>query len=63
MASKALEKRVLRVIKTLDAAYYALENMIEADTESYSSNDSRFVIKKSIREYGEYLEDATWWKK
>jgi hypothetical protein len=56
----ATEKEVRHAIKTLDAAWKALEPLMDGDE---SANDGRVRLRSDIREYLEYLERAKWWRK
>jgi hypothetical protein len=51
----ATEKEVRHAIKTLDAAWQALESLMDGDE---SANDGRVRLCSDIREYLEYLERA-----
>lgn len=49
---------VKRVIAALDRAWHAL-GPLQGD----EANDSVVVLRSDIRQYLEYLEHATWWRR
>lgn len=57
--SNHVERAVRRAIKTLDAAYDAMGPL----ASDHNGDGSRVRLRSDIREYLEYLERATWWRK
>ncbi len=60
-----LEKRVPKIIAKLDAARAALEELVELTEGEIPADvcDGRVRLQTDLREYADYLESATWWKK
>lgn len=55
------EAQIKRVIKTLDAAWEALGCFTGCG--DIPADDTRVRLRSDMREYLEYLERATWWRK
>jgi hypothetical protein len=60
MSSKARERRMIRLIKSLNEAASALSAVTAH--EPIDGNDSRARLRREIEEYAAYLERATWWR-
>lgn len=59
------KQRIPALIKKLDAAIDALDELGEycPENERGQHIDSRYQLKSQLREYADYLEKATWWRK
>lgn len=59
------KRKIPALIKKLDAAIDALDELGDfcPENERGQQVDSRFQLKSQLREYADYLEHATWWRK
>ncbi|SDB03628.1 hypothetical protein SAMN05660653_00164 [Desulfonatronum thiosulfatophilum] len=61
-----IKKRMPVIIRKLDAAVDALEELIHLTWDKdydVPANDSRQKLRTDLLEYSDYLEKAEWWKK
>jgi len=60
----SLARRMPSIIKKLDAAREALAELAEYENQSeLHAAASRVKLQTDLREYADYLESATWWRK
>lgn len=60
-----LTTRVSVIIRKLDAARQGLAELVDLQENLGTGNagDSRMKLQTDIREFTDYLEKATWWRK
>ena len=56
--------QIPKIIKKLDAAREALNDLVEiTESKSLPDYDARSKLRTDLREFADYLESATWWKR
>ncbi len=61
-ATKAREARYRRLIKALNAASSAMDDVLRNDSVHEDGADSRRRLNREMIEYADYLESARWWR-